>query len=404
VQLCAVSDGGSGVDLNEQSLADYWNSEYVKDARRRMLAGEQVPACRHCYREESVGGRSHRLVENAGWRERSGDEAIAELVNRTAPDGTLDAAPQYVDLRLGNTCNMQCVMCQPRESSRWLPTARRLTELCEDPELKRAWRWRSSIDTERFGWYRNPEFWSELKSFLPHVQEVILAGGEPFLIREQFEFVKACCETGDAEHIRLRYHTNGTVFPPAMTPYWEQFEEVQFFVSIDGVGEVADYVRHPSDWEAIESNVRRFDALGPNTVTRFNFTTHALNVYRLPELLDWADASGLRNRQSFASAQDFVITSLVHHPAYQTVRVLPRDYKRIVTERITDHMQARLAGQAVDNLAAIIEFMNSEDHSEKMPALVEYTAQLDALRGSDVLKTFPELTPYWGRYARAVER
>ena len=44
-----------------------------------------------------------------------------------------------------------------------------------------------------------------------------------------------------------------------MVPYWEQFEQVHFIVSIDGVGDVADYVRHPSDWEEIEANIRRFD-------------------------------------------------------------------------------------------------------------------------------------------------
>src|SRR3954452_8429905 len=61
VQLCCVSGGGSGVNLNEQTLADYWNSDYVRDARRRMLAGRKVKACRHCYREEARGVDSHRM-------------------------------------------------------------------------------------------------------------------------------------------------------------------------------------------------------------------------------------------------------------------------------------------------------------------------------------------------------
>jgi len=43
--------------------------------------------------------------------------------------------------------------------------------------------------------------------------------------------------------------------------------------------------------------------------------------------------------------------------------------------------------------------MNSEDHSNLMPRLVEYTARLDEIRGSDVLQTLPELQPYWRRYA-----
>jgi MoaA/NifB/PqqE/SkfB family radical SAM enzyme len=104
VQLCCVAGRGSGVNLNEQTLSEYWNSEHVRDARRRMLAGRKVKACQRCY---------------------------------------LTAPLQSIDLRLGNTCNMQCVMCQPRESSRWLPTARRLSELVEGRELKGVWDFKS---------------------------------------------------------------------------------------------------------------------------------------------------------------------------------------------------------------------------------------------------------------------
>jgi MoaA/NifB/PqqE/SkfB family radical SAM enzyme len=398
VQLCCVSGGGSGVNLNEQTLSDYWDSEYVKDARRRMLAGRKVKACQRCYREEALGRKSHRIVENDVWRERCGEDVIQKLIDKTAEDGSLDAPLQYLDLRLGNTCNMQCVMCQPRESSRWLPTARKLSRLCGDQELKDSWNFKSSIDATRFEWYRNSDFWSNLETFLPDVREVILAGGEPFLIKEQFAFVKACCEIGEAGHIRLRYHTNGTIFPEEMAPYWEQFEQVHFMVSIDGIGGVADYVRHPSNWEEIDANVRRFDTLGANTVTSFNSTTHALNVYRIPEVLDWADDSGLRNRGPFTNVQEYVHLGLVHHPPYQSIRVLPADYKRVITERLVGYMRTRLTGQPVDELMAVLAFMNSEDHSEMMPRLVEYTTMLDSIRGSDILRTLPELEPYWARY------
>jgi MoaA/NifB/PqqE/SkfB family radical SAM enzyme len=398
VQLCCVSGGGSGVNLNEQTLSDYWNSDYVKEARRRMLAGQPVQACRRCYVEESLGRRSHRLVENDSWRRQLGEPAIRDLVDATASDGALDAPIQYLDLRLGNTCNMQCVMCQPRESSRWLPTARRLSELVREPGLKEAWSDKAGIDSERFRWYRNPDFWSHLRTLLPHVKELILAGGEPFLIKEQFAFVKACCEAGEAGHIRLRYHTNGSIFPAEMVPYWEQFEQVHFLVSIDGVGAVADYVRHPSPWAAIEANIRQLDGLGENTITNFHFTTHALNVHRLPEVLEWADGCGLRNRTRFTALQDYVLAALVHHPAYMSVRVLPDDYKRAVTAHVAGYLERRLAGQAVDRLTGVLGFMNSADRSKLMPALVEYTTTLDAVRGSKLLETLPELEPAWRSY------
>lgn len=395
VQLCCVSGGGSGVNLNEQTLADYWNSEYVRDARRRMLAGQHVGVCRKCYQEEAYGRTSHRMVENDAWLRRLGEETISELVDRTTEEGTLDAPLRYVDLRLGNTCNMQCVMCRPRDSSRWLPLAKQLSDVLSDRKLTEEWRSKADIDRRSFGWYSNPEFWSELKSFLPDVREIIFAGGEPLLIRQQFDFVKACVEMGEAEHIALQYHTNATVFPEEMVPYWKQFDRVHFILSIDGIGEVANYVRYPSDWQHIVANIRRFDSLGGDTLMSFHPTVHALNVFRLPELLEWADTSGFENRKRVSGIQELVETGFVYYPEYQDIRVLPPAFKQAVTRKLTHYIEDRPAGEPVDQLMTILSFMNSEDRSARMPKLVQYTRMLDRIRGSNVLVTFPELAPYW---------
>jgi len=250
------------------------------------------------------------------------------------------------------------------------------------------------LDGNRFEWNRNTAFWSNLKSFLPHVKEIVLAGGEPFLIKEQFAFVKACCEMGEAGHIRLRYHTNGTIFTEELIPYWEQFERVNFFISLDGIGDVANYVRYPTNWEQIQKNIARFDSLGENTMTIFHFTTHALNVYRIPEVFDWAVHTGLRNRERFRDLQDYVCTSLVHYPEYQNVRVLPGDYKKIVTPKIRDYIETQLAGQRVDKLTAILDVMNARHDSMGLRSLIEYTKVLDTSRGTDFSTTFPQLAPY----------
>jgi len=47
--------------------------------------------------------------------------------------------------------------------------------------------------------------------------------------------------------------------------------------------------------------------------------------------------------------------------------------------------------------------MNSEDHSEKMPSLVEYTSTLDGNpRQTTSLRTLSRaLRPYWARYEQA---
>ena len=68
--LCCVADNDLNLNLNETTLAKAWNSDVVKDARQKMLRGEQVSSCARCYREESVGYESHRIAENKAWERR----------------------------------------------------------------------------------------------------------------------------------------------------------------------------------------------------------------------------------------------------------------------------------------------------------------------------------------------
>ena len=51
-QLCCVAEKSSTVNLNQSSIQDYWNNSYIKEARKKMLEGEIVSACRRCYEEE----------------------------------------------------------------------------------------------------------------------------------------------------------------------------------------------------------------------------------------------------------------------------------------------------------------------------------------------------------------
>ena len=395
VGLCCVAAGDSKIDLNQQTLGDYWNSDYLKNTRLKMLAGENVNACKRCYVEESHGYNSHRMVENLNWKRRLGDSGIQKLIHQTEVDGTLNESWQYIDLRLGNTCNLQCVMCQPLESSQWRPLSRQLSEDTNDQTLKHRWRYMLLSDQRNFEWYRSEEFWANLKTNLPQIKLLQFAGGEPLLIKEHFDFLKTCCESGESGHIKIQYNTNGTVFPREFIPYWKQFEEVIFMISLDGIGEVANYVRFPCNWEEVQKNIFEFDRLGENTRSIIHFTAHALNIFRLPEVLDWADESNLRNRKFFPDSQEFVCTSLVYNPDYQNVRVLPTEFKKIVTEKLSNFMETRLNGQKTGNLTAILDHMNSANETDKLSGLIEYTRVLDRARGTNFLDVFPELAPFW---------
>ena len=86
--LCCVAQNSHKLNFNKDSVDTIWNSEHFKDARVKMLKGEKVSACDHCYKEEAAGIRSHRINENVLWENKLGEDRIAELISSGQIDGT----------------------------------------------------------------------------------------------------------------------------------------------------------------------------------------------------------------------------------------------------------------------------------------------------------------------------
>ena len=50
--MCCVAREEAG-NLNTQRIHEIWNGDHYKQARIKMLKGEQVSACQKCYDEEA---------------------------------------------------------------------------------------------------------------------------------------------------------------------------------------------------------------------------------------------------------------------------------------------------------------------------------------------------------------
>lgn len=96
---------------------EVWNGEQMKAIRRQMISGQLPEICRRCSDMESSGLESKRLKMIHLKPEWAGDPK--DLLRETGEDGHLQAGPRSFNLRLGNVCNLKCVMCRPDFSSKW---------------------------------------------------------------------------------------------------------------------------------------------------------------------------------------------------------------------------------------------------------------------------------------------
>ena len=386
--LCCVAKNSEKYNLNDHTVKEIWNSEHWKDARKKMLAGEKVSACDHCYKEEAAGIRSHRINENVLWTRELGKEKIDSLIEATQEDGTLDEDLVTLDLRLGNTSNLQCVMCRPQDSSMWLKPGKKLVDILAT-DAKWDWKHKIDIDTTKFEWYKKENLWQEFEPMFANIRHMIFAGGEPLLIKEHFRLLKRLVETGHSKHINLRYHTNGTTLPQEILELWKEFGYVELMVSLDAWGEHHDYVRYPADWSIILNNLKTLDNTPDNIEIKILCTVHALNIFYIPEfannLLDCNFKKiGMRHHNGLFHA------GTVHWPRYLCTQVFPKEIKKQIRDKWESNTTLYELPQWKDKISQQLNFMDQEDLSELYPQFLDYIQGLDKIRNTSFKDTFIE--------------
>lgn len=391
--LCCVAEKTSTHNLNRGSLKEAFHSQDWNQVRRQMLDGEQPAACKRCWEEEKSGYRSHRVTEMQVWRERIGEDGLRRLREETEADGRINLMPRSLDLRLGNTCNLQCVMCRPQDSSKWVGLAKRLAEDLQSPELIGEMKHKLSLDQNDFEWQNGAAFWDELGDQLPHLDEMIIGGGEPMLLEPHFRFLERCVSSGHASKIQLRYHTNLTILPKEILSLWQEFKLVEVFASIDALMDKNHYVRHPAKWDDIERNLRLLDTLSYAKVrTMILCSVHLLTLFHLDQFLDWLQGQNFKTVTR--GYNGLIHPGIVLFPEYLSVQTYPAHVKNIVSDKILAF--ERRSRKPSHKIQGVLNYMFERDQSARLPQALAYIKSLDRVRGTSFERTFPDLAELLG--------
>lgn len=288
--------------LNVDSIESTMNCDYFKEVRIQMLNDQQPDACRRCYREESSLNRSKRLEEN----ERLGfTEEMARFI--TSDDGTVPVDFSFVELRLGNLCNIKCRTCNPASSTSWVSEYMKLQK-----EVPFVTHYDKSINSS---WTENDSFWDDLLSHCGNLQLLYINGGEPTLVEKHWKFLERLIDRGLHKQVTLWYSINMTNLPDKLLDIWKNFKGVRVSCSIDDLGERNDYIRTGTNWNTVIQNLDKLQSL-PWIDTSICQTISWMNVAYLPEFHNFMDERKLHVHMNF-----------VHDPAFLSARHLPTPVK-----------------------------------------------------------------------------
>jgi MoaA/NifB/PqqE/SkfB family radical SAM enzyme len=367
--LCCVSDHRNAVsrarnfeplqylDVNTSSIDDIMNSDYYKQTRLEMLNNQIPHACKRCYQEEANGVRSKRIEEN----ERLGfTEDMARAI--TQSDGTIPVNFKFVELRLGNLCNLKCRTCNPMSSTNWIQPYQKLQE-----ELKFVTHYDRKINSS---WTESDEFWDDLFKYSEDIQLIYVNGGEPTLVEKHWKYLEELIKRGLNKQITLWYNINMTNLPDKLIDLWKEFKKVQVTCSIDDLGERNDYIRAGSEWDNVIANLDKIQSY-PWIEASVCQTVGWMNVFYINDFIKF-----MRNRKLH------VHLNYVYDPEFLSIKSLPASLKQLVLERCTDLNQWEL-----NSLQS--QFIDQSDMT-LLNRGIEYNNWLDKNNKVEFAKIFPE--------------
>jgi len=407
-------DLGRPNNLNITDFQSSWNSTYMKNVRKQMLNGEQPPSCVKCYKEEAAGHRSKRQWETAYWMQRVD---IESLLQNTQENGEVPPQLAYIDLRFGTKCQLACVMCSPHDSSGWIKDWSAIHPQIQNQSLKSNTQWhdKGSINGSSYNWHKNnPVFWEQFYEQIPNMKQIYFAGGESLIIEEHYEILEECIRQGHAKNLELRYNSNGVEWREDLFELWREFKLVRFHYSVDSIHEMNDYIRYPSEWSRTQEVFHILDKQTSNNVEiTVACAVQALNIYYLPDFIRWKLEQRFDKINMWPFGAGGINYHFVYHPAHLNVKVLPAWFKQKCREKYqefypwwednwelsipawhkgkVDYDTWRNADYGIKRLEGMIQFMESEDWSVRLPEMREFLGLCDRQRNNSFSATFPEM-------------
>ena len=261
--------------FNETFHSDKWN-----ELRKNSLSGKKDPGCWKCYEEEEQGIYSLRQQANEIMLEQKVDAGLthdsqgdwAEVI-----DYIQTPKLTYIEMNLGNYCNLACNICSSSLSTKWEEDDRWLND-----EMGFG-RGAYGTDTKLQIDYNKQDY--------EHVNRIKFVGGEPMLHPKFGSIVDFIIETGYAKNIALHIFTNASWIPKdKIINRLKQFKEVKISLSIDGTEEVNDYTRHLSSWETVNATARSWLELSmkyEGFQVKWEPTLSVYNANHIPEMFQW---------------------------------------------------------------------------------------------------------------------
>jgi organic radical activating enzyme len=387
------------------------NTEQKKHERLAMLNGEKPSGCDYCWNIESLG---EDYVSDR--KERNSTIYTPERFQQIR-DGDWDQNinPQYIEISFGNECNFKCGYCHPKHSSAYHK------EIRDNGPYDMVKNHRNDIDWFKIyeeetnpyvdAWWR---WWPEVRKTLTILR---ITGGEPLLQQSTWRLLEDL-EANPLPNLELNINTNLGVKPVLIDRLVEKvnnlvnekkIRDFKIFTSMDTWNEQAEYIRTGLDIDVWERNLDTYltkTSLPITFMITFNILTVTNFQNLLSKILEWRSKYNGSNQNKWQRVR--FDTPFLKEPLQYDMNILPKDqfmpymhsHLQFIKDNLDDKDRTKFSDLEYEKFRRVVDYMQNTIYDDQKLEegrrdFYQWFTEYDRRRGTDFIKTFPELENFY---------
>jgi len=347
-----------------------------------MMAGEELSECQVC---------DHKLLNTNVYRSYFNQlfkHKVDEAYDSTDETGATTMPTVSFDYRFNNLCNFKCRMCGDMLSSSWEAESRKEKSWNENSQP-----WMASPLREQIKKFQDTQVVEEFTSAVETktIKEIYWCGGEPLMWDIHWTAMQRIIELGFAKEVYVRYNTNlsrTSLKGIKLFDLLPQFQDWQVCSSLDGTGEVGEYIRDGLDYKQWLENFKEGMAVAKTSrEMRLDYTITMPGLLELKNMFDLSQELNveLLTKVMFTFSPTEVLSPLA----------LPRELLCTIIDEALEYMEpkaTRKQQSLIDTLKNLKNRENLDDMFLGIDAVVgrkkgkERQQGIDKIRGHDITK------------------
>jgi len=367
-----IDTGNEAKEYKPLTLKEHWNSDHMRSVRLRMMAGEELSECEVCD-YKLLNTNVYRSYWNQLFRHK-----IDEAFDSTDETGATTMPTISFDYRFNNLCNFKCRMCGDMLSSSWEAESRKHKSWSKESQP-----WMASPLREQITKFQDTQVAQEFVEAIETktIKEIYWCGGEPLMWDMHWNAMQRIIDLGFAKEVYVRYNTNLSKTSFKGTKLFDllpQFQDWQICSSLDGTGEVGEYIRDGLNYEQWLENFKEGLAVAKTSrEMRLDYTITMPGLLELKNMFDLSREldTEILTKVMFTFSDDEVLSPLA----------LPKELLHIIIDEALAYMEP-LATRKQRALIDVITNLKKRETFTPTKKGKERQERIDQIRKQNITK------------------